>query len=292
MPRGDQERVCFVIAPIGEEDTDIRRRSDQVLNHIIAPAAEECGYSAMRADQISEPGIITSQVIQHLVEDPLVIADLTGWNPNVFYELAVRHAVRKPVVQIIQAGERIPFDVAGTRMIAFDHRDLDSAARCRDDIVRQIRTVEKDVSQVDTPISAAIDVQTLRASDNPLEKSSVEIMSTLQELRSMVARLPDALVRAPRFDPHTLERVILTLVRAQQFLTLAPRDRPTKRQVEKARNLVGEAMSRLKAAELGSEAQAAWVRDLLEHPPRELERDPAFFYYMRTGRLPPSAAAE
>lgn len=88
MPKQEKDKICFVIAPIGEEGSDIRRRSDQVFKHIIAPAAKDCGYETIRADKISEPGIITSQVILHLVEDALVIADLTGRNPNVFYELA------------------------------------------------------------------------------------------------------------------------------------------------------------------------------------------------------------
>ena len=94
----DDPKICFVIAPIDAEGSETRRRSDQVLNHIISPAAEECGYETIRADNISEPGIITSQIIQHLLEDSLVIADLTGRNPNVFYELAIRHAIKKSVV--------------------------------------------------------------------------------------------------------------------------------------------------------------------------------------------------
>ena len=80
------EKSCFVIAPIGEPESETRKRSDQILKHVISPAAIECGYSTTRADQISEPGMITSQVIQHVVDDPLVVADLTERNPNVFYE--------------------------------------------------------------------------------------------------------------------------------------------------------------------------------------------------------------
>jgi hypothetical protein len=128
------ERICFVIAPIGEPDSETRKRSDQVLKHVISPAAAECGYKALRADQISEPGMITSQVIQHVVEDPLVIADLTDRNPDVFYELAIRHAIRKPLVQMIKKGEQIPFDVAGTRTIPLDHKDLASV----DDAKREV----------------------------------------------------------------------------------------------------------------------------------------------------------
>jgi len=77
-------KKCFVIAPLGSDGSEVRKRSDQVLKHIIKPAASECGYEATRADEISEPGIITSQVIQRIVDDHLVIADLTDRNPNVF----------------------------------------------------------------------------------------------------------------------------------------------------------------------------------------------------------------
>src|SRR5262245_11520148 len=101
-------KSCFVIAPIGKENSPERRRSDQVFKHIISPAAAACGYEAIRADNLSKPGLITSQIIEHLVTDQLVVADLTGHNPNVFYELAIRHVVKKPVVQIIQITESIP----------------------------------------------------------------------------------------------------------------------------------------------------------------------------------------
>src|SRR4051794_37691252 len=118
------EKLCFVIAPIGEADSETRKRSDQVLKHIIRPAVKARGYEAIRADEIAEPGMITSQVIQHIVDDPLVVADLTERNPNVYYELALRHALRKPLVQIIRKGDVLPFDVASMRTIPIDHHDL------------------------------------------------------------------------------------------------------------------------------------------------------------------------
>jgi hypothetical protein len=150
---------CFVIAPIGEENSDIRRRSDQILRHIIKPAAEICGYKATRADEIDTPGLITSQVIQRVIGDPMVIADLTGTNPNVFYELAIRHASRRPLVQLIEKGERIPFDLAGTRTVSVDHRDLDSVDRAKTEIVTQIRALEKNPELMETPISLSYDLE-------------------------------------------------------------------------------------------------------------------------------------
>lgn len=74
------EKLCFVISPIGEPDYETRKRSDQVLKHVVRPAATSCGYKAVPADEIDKPGMITSQVIQHVVNDALVVAALTERN--------------------------------------------------------------------------------------------------------------------------------------------------------------------------------------------------------------------
>lgn len=112
------EKVCFVIAPIGDEGSAARKRSDRMFTFVIEPAAKQCGYQAVRAGKILKPGIITDQMIQHVINAPMAVADLTWHNANAFYELAVRHMVKKPLVQMITKGERIPFDVAARRLIA------------------------------------------------------------------------------------------------------------------------------------------------------------------------------
>lgn len=182
-------KTCFVIAPIGEARSETRKRSDVVLKHIITPAVEQCGYEALRADQIAEPGIITSQVIQHIIDDPLVVADLTERNPNVFYELAIRHAIRKPLIQIIKSDEQIPFDVAGTRTILVDHRDLDSVEFAKAEIVKQIDALEKKPHEIETPISIAVELKFLRQSDNPEERSLAEILSSLTDIKTELTSL-------------------------------------------------------------------------------------------------------
>lgn len=188
-----EAKACFVIAPIGEPESDTRRRSDQVLKHIIAPAVEVCGYTAIRADQIDKPGIITSQVIQRVVGDPLVVADLSETNPNVFYELAIRHAIRKPLVQIIRKGDRIPFDVAGTRTIQVDHHDLDSVEAAKKEIRDQVKAVESDSAKMETPISVSLDLQILRQSENPEERSLADLMAAVSDLRAGVQKIESKL---------------------------------------------------------------------------------------------------
>ena len=205
------KKNCFVIAPIGEPNSETRKRSDQILRHVIDPAVTSCGYDAIRADQISEPGMITSQVIQHIVDDPLVIADLTERNPNVFYELAIRHVIRKPLVQLIKRGEQIPFDVAGARTIHVDHQDLDSVEEAKGEIVRQIHSVNDASSPMETPISVSLDLQTLKQSENPEQRSLADILSVISELRTSVGRLekrldnPETLIPFHHFLPFVDE---------------------------------------------------------------------------------------
>ena len=204
-----ETKRCFVISPIGEDASETRKRADLVLKHIIKPAALDAGYLAERADEIDKPGLITSQVIQRVVSDPLVIADLTEMNPNVFYELALRHAFRKPLVQIIQKGERIPFDVAGTRTIHVDHRDLDSVASAKDEIIKQIKSLEKDPEDIESPISVSLDLQHLRQSDNPEDRSLAEILSELSEMRLALSKISETSSNETQMMMRELRGILL-----------------------------------------------------------------------------------
>ncbi len=197
---GDKNKTCFVISPIGTPGSDIRRRADQILKHVLKPAAQACGFEALRADEISEPGMITSQVIQHIIDDPLVIADLTGSNPNVFYELALRHAIRKPLVQIIQKDEKLPFDVAVMRTIPVDHTDLDSVEGAKEEITKQIAAIlKKKPEEIESPISASLELQALRHSDKPEERSFAEFVTAVTDLRSDIQNIDKRLS-----NPETL----------------------------------------------------------------------------------------
>jgi hypothetical protein len=83
------ETTCFYITPIGDEGSEARKHSDLFLGSLVEPALSTLALKVVRADNIAEPGIITRQVIEHLLRSRLVIADLSFHNPNVFYELAL-----------------------------------------------------------------------------------------------------------------------------------------------------------------------------------------------------------
>lgn len=121
---GDWSRICFFAAPIGDDASETRQHSDLILASLVEPAIEELGLEVVRADGIDRPGVITAQVIEHIAKARLVVADLSFHNPNVFYELALRHATDKPTVHLIRTQDRIPFDIDQFRTIRIDTTDL------------------------------------------------------------------------------------------------------------------------------------------------------------------------
>jgi len=93
-----EDQACFVISPIGKPETPTRNRSEKVFEYVIEDALEDFDYKPIRADHIDEPGIITHDIIQYIVESPLVIADLTGRNANVFYHLMLPQLERYALI--------------------------------------------------------------------------------------------------------------------------------------------------------------------------------------------------
>lgn len=123
---GDLGKVCFYITPIGEEDTEQRKHADLVLGQIVEPAVEALGLDlvVVRADRMTQPGMISQQILHHVLGAKLVVADLSFHNPNVFYELAIRHATGLPTVLIGRTQDAVPFDIADLRVVRVDMTDI------------------------------------------------------------------------------------------------------------------------------------------------------------------------
>ena len=202
-------KQCFVIAPIGADDSDIRKRSDEILDVVITPAATECGYVVERADKISRSGVITHQIIERLVNSDLVIADLTGPNANVFYELAVRHVSRKPFVQLVEKGEAIPFDVRQNRTVDVDRTTLRGGLDAKEEIVRQIRSLEQNPDDGDNPIAVSLDLMLFRTSDKPVERAVADLTEGFLATREEIQKLADTVSDPRKLLPlHYMQRLL------------------------------------------------------------------------------------
>lgn len=133
--------ICFVISPIGDEDSNVRKKADKVFNEIIRPATKKCKIKPVRLDL--EHGIekkMTEQIIDHLKIDAIVVADMTSHNPNVFWELGYRQAMNKPVVLLIEKGQEIPFDLKDYRTIFYQLNSKKSIKKCREKLLKQMES--------------------------------------------------------------------------------------------------------------------------------------------------------
>jgi hypothetical protein len=153
----DLAKICFYITPIGEENSEQRRHSDFMMEYIIKPAVAEFGLTVVRADQMVKPGMIGKQVIEHILNARLVIVDLSFHNPNVFYELCLRHATRLPTVQVKRTEDTIPFDLNQYRTISIETRDaytlMPKIQTYTAEVANQVRRSLDDSESGDNPIS-------------------------------------------------------------------------------------------------------------------------------------------
>ena len=193
--------TCFVICPLGERDSEQRRQSDRIMKNIIGPAVRANGLEPLRSDDIPGGSMITTDIIRHILNDVMVIADLTDHNANVFYELALRHAFRRPVVQMISRGQKLPFDVGQIRTVHFE-LDLDNAPAAAEELSRQIRASLARDGEPESPVSLAIALEQLAESKSkdPTEALLKAVFDQVEGLSKAVAGLQEQ-VAGP--DGHT-----------------------------------------------------------------------------------------
>ena len=148
----DKNRTCFIITPIGNDSSDIFRKAKGVIESVVKPVLLKYGFSDVKpAYEINTIGMITTQIINRIVEDDLVIANLTGNNPNVMYELCLRHVVAKPIIHICEKGTVLPFDIKDSRTIFFTD-DMLGVEELKETMTLFMDGISYDIDHMDNPI--------------------------------------------------------------------------------------------------------------------------------------------
>ena len=112
-----EKGLCFVLMPF-------RPSFDRLYQDTIKPAIEASGFRSLRADDLFSPTPILEDIWVHICKSRVVIADVTGRNPNVFYEIGIAHTVGRPVIIITQDKNDIPFDIAQFRYFLYSDDSL------------------------------------------------------------------------------------------------------------------------------------------------------------------------
>lgn len=106
------ERSIFVLSPF---HSDFDETYEAIKN-----AGTTTNYRVVRGDERVERSDIFSQILRGIVSSRFIVANITGRNPNVFYELGIAHALDKEVILIAESQAEIPFDLKSKRIVFFD----------------------------------------------------------------------------------------------------------------------------------------------------------------------------
>ncbi len=128
-----RKNTCFVLMPLADA-------MSAVYEHGIKPLVESMGLQCKRADELYTGQSILGDIWQSIQTAEIVIADLTGKNPNVMYELGLSHILWKKVILLSQNKDDVPFDLRAWRVLWYDFT-FAGAARLKDELKRAIESM-------------------------------------------------------------------------------------------------------------------------------------------------------
>lgn len=184
------KKKCFIITPIGDDNTDIRRAAEGVIDAVIEPLLNDLGFEVSVAHRMYGTGSITKQLLSRILNDDLVIANLTGLNPNVMYELAVRHSVRKPLIQICEKGTKLPFDINEERTLFFTN-DMAGVVEVKENFKFMVEEAMED-KEPDNPVYRATEEHMILKA---VEKQDPEKFNLLKRMDEIEDNIISAVVK-------------------------------------------------------------------------------------------------
>ena len=178
--------ACFVIMPFGGW-------FDSYYSTIYAPAIEEAGLIASRADDIYRPSTIVHDIWELTKKAKIVLADLTGKNANVFYELGLAHALAKPAILISETMDDVPFDLRALRVIEFDKQHPEWGHSLKTKIKNSIKEILN--SPLNSVLPTFLEIKEEVQNKGKVTKQEKEILELKQDLEQIKST-----IRTSRFS--------------------------------------------------------------------------------------------
>ena len=189
---------CFVIMPFGEKEVNgTNINFDTLYSEWIKPVVEEARLpehgvlSCHRVDETCLPGDVLDEILRGICDSEIVIADLTGGNPNVFYELGIRHAVRNGTVLIRESHSSLPFNLAGQRALSYNYTP-DGMVQFKRNLRRILDDLLENPNRIDNAVRQYLHKQeSKRLEERPIPPSYnpyAEIVKEIAQMRQDFAR--------------------------------------------------------------------------------------------------------
>lgn len=213
----EKKEKVFVVSQIGDDGTQIRERANEIADFIIAPVASEFGLEVDRSDRDPTPGPITSKLLRSILSSRVIVADLTGNNPNVFYELSFAHSFGLPVVILTDKTENLPFDLKNERVISLNDEGaigLQQGERAKKSLKAAFEIVLKEGYKPDSLVTEVAGVQNIESMtpDNPIASELAALKQSINQLYSSTGTPPR------RGEPSYKQADILVLMDLVEFL--------------------------------------------------------------------------
>ena len=160
------EQTCFVIMPFGKKDVGGKEVDfNAVYEKLFEPAIREVKTPegqpllAARTDMDAFSGSINQDMFEYIMYSRLAFADISGFNPNVFYEIGARHSAQESgTVLFRQTGHAIPFDITSIKVFEYDHQPAECAETSRAFITEVLdKTLKR--NRLDSPVRLALRAQ-------------------------------------------------------------------------------------------------------------------------------------
>jgi len=132
-------KLCFILSPFKEKYDEVK----EAVNNIV----RECDFEPVRADDIRQPGIIHNDIWNHIQKAAVIIADVTEYNPNVFFELGVVSTIKDKSRLIIirqkNSKEEYPFDIGPFRYILYEN-SIGGARKLAEDLKSFLKAINRE----------------------------------------------------------------------------------------------------------------------------------------------------
>jgi nucleoside 2-deoxyribosyltransferase len=136
MKKKKEQKTCFFLMPFSAP-------FNEYYEQVFKPAVIEAGFKPYRADEIYGSRPFMQDILDSIKKSDVILAEITGRNPNVMYEMGVAYAWKKPIVILSQTMEDVPFDLRHYRVLIYKTIEPNWPSKLRSGIVEAVLEAER-----------------------------------------------------------------------------------------------------------------------------------------------------